>query len=284
MTGLLSAYLSRLWKEKLFWLAMLFMAGSGVLIALNSYQSSLSYLKRGIAASVSVPLEQYCFAFQWVIGVLAAVVSSLFLGREYQDGTLRSKLIAGHSRTVVYLAGLVVNILSALLLCLCYVLFACVTGIPLMGGFQADTGTILLLLLGNLLAVVAYCSLFTPIEMLSASRTGAIVTALLVTLVLLALGTLLVGRLQEPEWLSMASGADEAGSLIFGQAQPNPSYLGGPMRTVFQVLVNLLPTGQAFSLAGGGDEFLPQLPLYSVGLIAAATVLGILGFQKKDIA
>lgn len=64
MTGLLSAYLSRLWKEKLFWLAMLFMAGSGVLIALNSYQSSLSYLERGIAASVSVPLEQYCFAFQ----------------------------------------------------------------------------------------------------------------------------------------------------------------------------------------------------------------------------
>ena len=147
--------------------------------------------------------------------------------------------------------------LSALLLCLCYVLFACVTGIPLMGGFQADTGTILLLLLGNLLTVVAYCSLFTLIEMLSASRTGAIVTALLVTLVLLALGTLLVGRLQEPEWLSMASGVDETGSLIFGQAQPNPSYLGGPMRTVFQVLVNLLPTGQAFSLAG---EQLADLP------------------------
>ena len=260
MTGLLSAYLSRLWKEKLFWLAMLFMAGSGVLIALNSYQSSLSYLERGIAACVSVPLEQYCFAFQWVIGVLAAVVSSLFLGREYQDGTLRSKLIAGHSRTVVYLAGLVVNILSALLLCLCYVLFACVTGIPLMGGFQADTGTILLLLLGNLLAVVAYCSLFTLIEMLSASRTGAIVTALLVTLVLLALGTLLVGRLQEPEWLSMASGVDEAGSLIFGQAQPNPSYLGGPMRTVFQVLVNLLPPGQAFPLPGAGMNFCPSFP------------------------
>ena len=77
MTGLLSAYLSRLWKEKLFWLAMLFMVGSGVLIALNSYQSSLSYLERGIAACVSVPLEQYCFAFQWVIGVLAAVVSRI---------------------------------------------------------------------------------------------------------------------------------------------------------------------------------------------------------------
>lgn len=280
MKNLLCAYFSRLWKEKMFWAAVIFMAAAGIFFTIIQHIAQQPYRD---PAHPTTP-EEFCFNFHQLIGVVSAIVCCLFLGREYQDGTLRNKLIAGHSRTVVYLAGLVVNILSALLLCLCYVLFACVTGIPLMGGFQADTGTILLLLLGNLLTVMAYCSLFTLIEMLSASRTGAIVTALLVTLVLLALGTLLVGRLQEPEWISMASGVDEAGSLIFGQAQPNPSYLGGPMRTVFQVLVNLLPTGQAFSLAGGGDEFLPQLPLYSAGLIAAATVLGILGFQKKDIA
>lgn len=280
MKNLLCAYFSRLWKEKMFWAAVIFMAAAGIFFTIIQHIAQQPYRD---PAHPTTP-EEFCFNFHQLIGVVSAIVCCLFMGREFQDGALRSKLIAGHSRTVVYLAGLVVNILSALLLCLCYVLFACVTGIPLMGGFQADTGTILLLLLGNLLAVVAYCSLFTLIEMLSASRTGAIVTALLVTLVLLALGTLLVGRLQEPEWISMASGVDEAGSLIFGQAQPNPSYLGGPMRTVFQVLVNLLPTGQAFSLAGGGDEFLPQLPLYSAGLIAAATVLGILGFQKKDIA
>lgn len=280
MKNLLCAYFSRLWKEKMFWAAVIFMAAAGFFFTVIQHIAQQPYRD---PAHPTTP-EEFCFNFHQLIGVVSAIVCCLFMGREFQDGTLRSKLIAGHSRTVVYLAGLTVNILSALLLCLCYVLFACVTGIPLMGGFQADTGTILLLLLGNLLTVMAYCSLFTLIEMLSASRTGAIVTALLATLVLLALGTLLVGRLQEPEWLSMASGVDEAGSLIFGQAQPNPSYLGGPMRTVFQVLVNLLPTVQAFSLAGGGDEFLPQLPLYSAGLIAAATVLGILGFQKKDIA
>ncbi len=56
------------------------------------------------------------------------------------------------------------------------------------------------------------------------------------------------------------------------------------MHTVAQTIVNLIPTGQAFSLAGGGDEFLSQLPLYSAGLIAVTTVGGILGFRKKDIA
>ena len=239
MKNLLCAYFSRLWKEKMFWAAVIFMAAAGFFFTVIQHIAQQPYRD---PAHPTTP-EEFCFNFHQLIGVVSAIVCCLFLGREFQDGALRNQLIAGHSRTVVYLAGLVVNILSALLLCLCYVLFACVTGIPLMGGFQADTGTILLLLLGNLLTVMAYCSLFTLIEMLSASRTGAIVTALLATLVLLALGTLLVGRLQEPEWLSMASGVDETGSLIFGQAQPNPSYLGGPMRTVFQVLVNLLPTG-----------------------------------------
>lgn len=284
MTNLLSAYLSRLWKDKFFWLAMVFMAGLGVLLTLNQYSSALLLQQRGLSADGSVPLELYCFGFQWVIGGASALVSCLFLGREYQDGTLRNKLIAGHSRTWIYLAGLMVNTISALALCLCYCVFACLIGIPLMGGFQAGIPTVLLLLLGNLLAVAAYSAIFTLVGMLCSSRTRAIVVAILLFLVMLVLGVFLIGRLQEPETLSIASGMDETGQLLFQETGRNPSYLGGPMRTIFQVIVNLLPTGQAFSLAGGGDEFLPQLPLYSAGLIAAATILGILGFRKKEIA
>ena len=284
MCNVLSAHISRLWKDKFFWLAMLFMAGLGVFLTLNQYNSQQLLQRRDLAETAALALEQHCFSFQWVIGGVAALTSSLFLGREYQDGTLRNKLIAGHSRTAVYLAGLGVNIFSSLLLCASCFLFSCAIGIPTMGGFEAPAKTILLLCLGNLLAVVAYCSLFTLIEMLSSSRTSSIILTMLVFLGMLALGAFLIGRLQEPEMLSIASGVDESGNLIFSQAQPNPGYLREPLRTVFQTMVNLLPTGQAFSLAGGGDEFLPWLPLYSAGLIALTTLIGILGFRKKDIA
>ena len=283
MTKILSAYLSRLWKDKFFWLAMLFMAGFGIFLTLNQYNNQQLLQQRGLVETTDLALEQYCFFFQWVIGGVAALVSSLFLGLEYQDGTLRNKLIAGHSRTSVYLAGLIINLVSALALCFCYSFFSCVIGVPLMGGFQAETGTLLLLLADNLLAVAAYCSLFTLIEMLTFSRTGAIVLTMLVFFGMLVLSTFLAGQLMKPEYISIASGVDESGNLIFSQDLPNPSYLEGPLRTVFQTIVNLLPTGQAFSLAGGGDESLPLLPLYSLGLIALTTGLGIWGFRKKDI-
>ena len=282
MINLVSAFLSRLWKEKVFWLGMAFMAAFGIVMALNTYSSGMMSGPQGEKLTAGIPLEQYCFGFQWVIGVVAAVVSSLFIGREYQDGTLRNKLIAGHSRTSLYLAGLAVNILSTLLLCLSYLFFACVVGIPLMGGFQVDVPTVLLLILGNLLAVAVYCSLFTWIQLLCSNRAGAVVIALLLTLVLLVAGTAMIGRLQEPEWISYVS-YNQQGEMVMEPLQSNPNYLKGPVRTLFQTIVNLLPTGQAFSLAGGGDESLPLLPLYSLGLIALTTGLGIWGFRKKDI-
>lgn len=123
MTKILSAYLSRLWKDKFFWLAMLFMAGFGVFLTLNQYNNQQLLQQRGLVETTDLALEQYCFFFQWVIGGVAALVSSLFLGLEYQDGTLRNKLIAGHSRTSVYLAGLIINLVSALALCFCYSFF-----------------------------------------------------------------------------------------------------------------------------------------------------------------
>ena len=74
---------------------MLFMAGFGVFLTLNQYNNQQLLQQRGLVETTDLALEQYCFFFQWVIGGVAALVSSLFLGLEYQDGTLRNKLIAG---------------------------------------------------------------------------------------------------------------------------------------------------------------------------------------------
>lgn len=100
MANITASLLSRLWREKIFWIALAFMFVFGAFDATNRY-SFAAYLEPG----ATFALEDYCFSFHWVIGVVSAVVSTLFLGREFQDGTLRNQLIVGHSRAAVYLSG-----------------------------------------------------------------------------------------------------------------------------------------------------------------------------------
>ena len=63
----------------------------------------------------------------------ALVFTGIFIGREYGDGGLRNKLIAGHSRGTVYLANLTVCICANVTAMLLAVGTVLAVGIPIMG-------------------------------------------------------------------------------------------------------------------------------------------------------
>ena len=279
MCNLLSAYICRLWKEKIFWAALLFFIGFGAFNALNYY--SFAYL---LEAGESFALEDYCFSFHWIIGIGCAVVSSLFLSREYQDGTLRNKLIAGHSRAAVYLAGWLANTASTLLLCLGCFLAACLFGIPAFGGFQSDAGTILLLILSSILCVAVYSALFTMISMLIASRAASVTVCLLIALAILLTASQLQYWLSEPAVWEGYAYLTDTGELARVEDFPNSTYLDGAARNVVEAIYEFLPWGQGSLIINGGGEHLSRFPLYSGILIAAFTVGGLLGFEKKNIS
>ena len=54
------------------------------------------------------------------MGLVAAVFISLFVGSEYSDGTIRNKLVVGHSRMRIYLANLIVCSIACVLISLAY--------------------------------------------------------------------------------------------------------------------------------------------------------------------
>ena len=279
MSNLLSAYFSRLWREKIFWIALAFMFVFGAFDATNRY-SFAAYLEPG----ATFALDDYCFSFHWVIGIVSAVVSSLFLGREYQDGTLRNKLIAGHSRGAIYLSGWLVNTASTLLLCLGCFLAACLFGIPAFGGFQGAPNTILLLALASLLSVAVYAALFTMIQMLTSSRAAAVTLCILIALAIMIGASQLQSWLNEPAVWEGYSYLTETGELVVVEDFPNSTYLSGAARTAVETIYEFLPWGQGSLLVNGGGEHLGCLPFYSGILIAAFTVIGVLGFQKKEIS
>lgn len=96
MRKLMSANLSRLWKDKIFWIGMLtILACSIVNMRSGCRQATLDM------SEFNYTLDHFYFAGMPFIGIFIAAFIGLLLGTEYSDGTMRNKLIVGHTRTNV---------------------------------------------------------------------------------------------------------------------------------------------------------------------------------------
>ncbi|MDE5577128.1 MAG: ABC transporter permease [Oscillospiraceae bacterium] len=96
MSRLLKANFARLLKNKTFHICMFIMFGFAVAVLFAS-SSDESF----------VALDGLLFVGSFFVGIAIAVFVGIFIGTEYSDGTLRSKLTSGHSRITVYLANLI---------------------------------------------------------------------------------------------------------------------------------------------------------------------------------
>ena len=131
MNKLLTANFFRMFKNKLFWAGILFMAAVGIGFPLVNYNTM-------IKNDYPLYLDSTFFMGAAFIGVVLSIFCSLFLGTEYSDGMIRNKMIAGQKRTVIYLANLFTCILAGILMCgVCLVVGLC-AGLPLLGSFQNE--------------------------------------------------------------------------------------------------------------------------------------------------
>ena len=214
------------------------------------------------------------------LAILHAVFISLFLGVEYQDGTLRNKLIAGHSRGKVYLSFLLTAIAGCFAILLAWGL-SVGFGILKFGWFTAPAGSLLLSVAVILLLTAAEAALLTLLCMLLTNRAIAAVTAILLMFGLIILGSAFYNALCEPETLSAAIMTGDGFQV--GPPEPNPRYISGMTRQVFQFAVDALPTGQAILLANG-ELMRPGLSLLaSAGILLLAGAAGLAIFQRKDL-
>ena len=268
MRKLLRANLFRLRRSRAFWLSA---AAAFVLSAL--------YLLRVDAESAQTLDQQIMQMFPF-LPILHAAFVSLFLGLEYQDGTLRNKLIVGHSRGQVYASCLLTSITGCFGIVLAWALGA-VAGISRLGWFTAPAGTLLLAAALILLLTAATAAILTLLCMLLANRAVSAVTAILLSFGLIALGSVLYNALTEPELLSAA--VMTVNGFEIGAPEPNPNYITGSLRTVYQFAVDALPTGQAILLANQ-ELARPGLSLCaSACLLLLTSAAGSLAFRRKDL-
>ena len=90
------------------------------------------------------------------MGLVAAILTSMFIGSEYSDGTIRNKLVVGHSRMRIYLANLIVCSVACVLIFLAYITGVFVVGSAKGGELLTKTSVVTMCLVCSILVSVAF--------------------------------------------------------------------------------------------------------------------------------
>lgn len=281
MSRLLRAGFVRLFKDKIFWICNAVMLIYSLDITLDTYFASVKF------DWYSPEMDDFVFRFLAYGGILYAVFCALFIGREYSDGTMRNKLVIGHKRLDIFLSTLIVSSVGCVIMTLFYILPAALIGIPTIGWFKKPFQLIFITFIALLILAVAYAAMFTVLALMNSNKSVNAVISIVLVIGLLMAGATMYNALNEPEFYSPATVMEmnDDGEIAAVEApeMPNPYYVSGFKRQVYQILADVSPGGQSAQLTSLYSENPEKLALWSVVLTAVLTAVGVLLFSRKDL-
>lgn len=270
MRKLLRANFYRLRRSKALWISMA--AAFGL--------SAVFMLKIGLGNEDMQTLDEVFMQVFPFLPVFHAVFVSMFLGVEYQDGTIRNKITVGHSHTEVYASFLITDIVGCFAVLSAWLL-SLIIGVVKFGWFTLPKGTLIMSAALIVLLTVAEAAVLTALGTLMTNRAASAVTAILLMFGLIIVGSALYNALCEPETTTAA--IMTANGVEIGEPQPNPKYIGGALRKICQFAVDALPSGQAILLANGEIERPVVSMLSSCGITVLISAIGAVIFRRKDL-
>lgn len=275
MNKLLRSNFSRLWKNKIFWLC----AGTMLLYAVM-YMLHACRQAAADPSEYQYTIDKYYFQFALSIGFFCTLFGSMFFGTEYSDGTIRNKMIVGHTRTGIYIASLITTFAATLLIMSAWLIGALVA-VPALGFWKIGVLRLLLFLLISVLFVLAYSAIFTTINMLSSNKALTVLISILLFLGLLVFASMIYNGLSEPEMISGVLITQNG--LEMAEPSPNPNYITGVKREIYDFLVDFLPTGQGLRLLRLEITHPVRMLVSSLFITVTATAGGLAAFKKKNL-
>lgn len=276
MRKLLAANFSRLQKDRIFRCILVAVV---VLSFVNIFNSASSYeamLSRGVVVS----LDDFYFNQAPLMGIFLGLFTSLYLGTEYSDGTLRNKLVIGHKREQIYLSNfLVCAVASVVVLAVWLVVSA--LGFFLIGPLEMGVSGFLSYIAVAVSFMVSFAALFTFIGSLSSNKAMTIIYTALTFVMLAITASGFYDRLCELEFNGGMAYID--GQFVMQEPTQNPLYLSGTVRTICQCILELMPSGQALLLNEVAIENSARAVFLSVIVTICALALGCRLFRRKDI-
>lgn len=285
MSKLLRADLVRLFKSRIFWLGVIFMFGFAGFIVYNRWMEMCKY------PDYFDYSDNMLFAGASFIGIVFAVVIGSFIGADYKNGTIRNKLIVGHSRLAMYLSNLIICAVASIILhAIWFLVYFASEKLGLVRGFETPYTKIIPSVLLSFLPAAAFTSIFLMLCMLITSKSAGSVTVLVLSFIMMMAAVALQSDLNMPEYNEPYSYTytDENGETIeeHHDREKNPFYVTGVKRKIYEFLYDIIPNGQMAQISDmestTADE-LERISMYSLSLTIVTTAAGILIFRKKDL-
>ena len=274
MRKLLAASFSRLWKEKIFWFVFLIMSIGSVCFNWIGYNE---------INNPQIYVEDMIFCMLPMSGFVFTLFISMRLGTEFEEHTIRNKLVVGYNRTQIYFAEYITCMVASIILLGIMLLFATVFGLLLSLEFQSGWMEIVFLLFCCVLIASVFSAMFVGISMNVGAKATSLVVSIVFLFAILLLASFCINALaEEPMAYSNITITVEDG-VQFGDLIENPAYVDGTQRTVYELIADILPTGQAIQLNNLEFERAVRWPVFSLIMLVIATVAGYIPFQKRDI-
>ena len=274
MRKLITASFSRLWKEKIFWFAFLIMSFGTVCYNWIGYNE---------ATKAQICVEDTIFCMLPMSGFVFALFISMRLGTEFEEHTIRNKFIVGYSRTQVYFAEYINCMVASMILLGIMLLVSTSFGLLLSLEFQSSWHELVLLIFCCVLISSVFSAMFTAISMNVGSKAASLVVSIVFLFAILLVASFCIDALaEEPMTYSNIVITVEDG-VQFGDLIENSAYIDGTQRTVYELIADILPTGQTIQLNNLDFERAARWPVFSLIMLIIATVAGYLPFRKRDI-
>ena len=274
MRKLITASFSRLWKEKLFWLVFAFMSIGSVCynwIGYNEINNPRIYVKDILFCML--PVSSFVFA----------LFISMRLGTEFEEHTIRNKLIVGYSRTQVYFSEYLTCMAASIILLAVMLLCSSLFGLFLSLEFLSDWTDIAFLVFGCVLMALVFSAMFVGICMNVGSKAASLVASIVFLFAILLLASFCINALEEPLMAYTNVIISVEDGVQFGDLVENPAYVDGTQRMIYELIADILPTGQAIQMNNLEFERSARWPVFSLIMLIIATVAGYIPFRKRDI-
>ena len=285
MYKLINANLFRLRKNIIFWLFIIISICTDAFIIFH-YKSTIKLNETYINM---VTLDEIINKFIVILGLFIAIFVSLFIGREYSDGIIRNKIVAGHSRTSIYLSNLATCVIVGIIVEIIHLAIILLVGTYIFGKLQMSVSKLILLIVSSTLIIVLYTSIYIFITMIFSEITISTVVCIFLFIAMYIISGSVSATVHATPY-NTTSFIDEQGIEHVINMNTNFNYPSEVKVKFARAIYFSLPTGNALELdyktfdkMNQVDSSIKLIPFYTSVSIIIVNVMGIYLFNKKEL-